>query len=418
MEDTCRVGPARSVSEVDASDAQRGCVYDEITVAGQASDSSAISGILVNGAPATSSDGFLNWSAVVPLVAGINELVVETQDVLGHRDTSAASAVVDLRYPEKSLNEPSYVAYDAARDRALVVVGITSRSVITVDLDSGSTAPFVELSEDVWGITGIAVDAIADRALLLSGGGGGYVLYAADLETGNLTVLTDNTTGTGPAIERVNALAVDSDGQRAIIAHEPYDQHWAALTEVDLATGNRTRIADSTHGSGPDPGLNFGYLGGLAVDFAGDEAYVGSYEVGSGNSIMSVDLTTGDRSTLLSSSYQPRQFVFDGPRQIRQLDDPLLRDRSRQSEAHHIARHAIPFEELREDFGGAAEIGTRVGLLGAQIKPLRSAVDDGEPRVGATDISCEDFHGVASRVRIKRMIGCTPRFIEAWPATG
>ena len=51
----------------------------QVTVQGHAADESGVAAVLVNGVPATSSDGFATWQATVPIVLGLNTLTVTIQ---------------------------------------------------------------------------------------------------------------------------------------------------------------------------------------------------------------------------------------------------------------------------------------------------------------------------------------------------
>ena len=77
-----------SVSYTDAS---------QLHVRGTASDTHTITGVTVNGVAATSTDAFAHWSALVPIAAGDNNLVVRVIDSFGNTNTNAAQALVANR---------------------------------------------------------------------------------------------------------------------------------------------------------------------------------------------------------------------------------------------------------------------------------------------------------------------------------
>ena len=56
---------------------------DGVEVAGSSANRAGIARILVNGEPATSTDGFRTWRAEVPLTASTRELVVQPIDAIG-----------------------------------------------------------------------------------------------------------------------------------------------------------------------------------------------------------------------------------------------------------------------------------------------------------------------------------------------
>ena len=67
-----------------------------VTVRGTAQSQHAITGVAVNGVPATSTDGFATWEATLALPPGTSSLMVSTEDMLGHTDGAAAKATVTV----------------------------------------------------------------------------------------------------------------------------------------------------------------------------------------------------------------------------------------------------------------------------------------------------------------------------------
>ena len=138
-----------------------------IVVTGTASDANGVADVSVNGVPATTTDGFAHWQAAVPLTNGANTLTVAASDALGATDPDAAQATIERRPP----------------------------------LDT----PF-----------GIGLDAPGGRALVSDIGRGAIV--AVDLATGERTILSDSTTGTGPVFQFPTGIAVD--GTRVLVVDQ------------------------------------------------------------------------------------------------------------------------------------------------------------------------------------------------------
>jgi DNA-binding beta-propeller fold protein YncE len=208
-----------------------------IAVRGRASDASDIRAIRVNGAAAVSNNGFLDWQADVPLVPGTNVLAVETEDVYGNLDASAASATI-LRTSRLLVN-PSGMA-------------------VTPD---GNTA------------------VVFDQA--------GRALVSVDLATGERSVISDGGTGAGPALVDVDQLAVTPDGT-AVLAVDVFE---ASVVTIDLATGDRRIVSGDLDGSG-EP---FDALAGPTLSPGGETAFVGDDVK---NVLFAVDLATGARTVV------------------------------------------------------------------------------------------------------------------------
>lgn len=214
---------------------------DVITVRGTASDASGIRAVLVNGVEATSSNGFDDWIASVPLAPGTNVLGVETEDVLGNRGAAVDSAAIERT--SRLLIDPSGMA-------------------VTPD-----------------GATALVFDQV------------GQAIVAIDIATGERTVVSDDSTGSGPALVDIDQLAVKPDGTEVLAV----DTFEAALVAIDLATGDRRIVSGDSNGSGE----RFDSLVGLALSPGGETAFVGDDVK---NVVFAVNLATGARSILSGTS--------------------------------------------------------------------------------------------------------------------
>ena len=129
----------------------------------------------------------------------------------------------------------------------------------------------------------------------------GQRISRIDLATGNRTVISGDpgdgspTIGTGPALNRGIDLVLDrrpSAGGNSVLALLTTPGH--SLVSVDLATGNRTLVADlnSTTPAVTQPR-------NLALDVAGNRVlFTNNDNVGSTRSVYAVDLATGIRTTI------------------------------------------------------------------------------------------------------------------------
>lgn len=205
-----------------------------ITVRGTATDASPIQAVTVNGVPATSQNGFRDWTADVPLAPGMNVISVEAEDVLGNQGASPDSVRVER--VSRLLSDPNGAA-------------------VTPD-----------------GATFLVFDQV------------GQALIGIDIATGERRVISDSETGAGPALVDVVALAVTPDGTQVLAA----DLFEAALVSIDLATGDRRTISGDDVGSG-EP---FNSLVGVTVDPTGQTAFLGDDVE---DVVFAVDLATGAR---------------------------------------------------------------------------------------------------------------------------
>jgi DNA-binding beta-propeller fold protein YncE len=261
---------------------------DRITVTGTAADATAVTAVRVNGVTAITSDGFATWRATVPLGPGVNPLVVTTEDRWGNADPLAAQAAIERVGP--ILLEPSGIAIDAANDRALVV-DPTSDALIAVDLatgerialSGGSRGTGPEIHEGI----AVALDPDGERALLLQGYNRHHSypaqLLVVDLETGDRTDLPG---GPGEFIYPLD-VAYDPTHDRALILDLPW------IYSIALASGETAFLSGEDVGVGAGPG--FGTPSAIAVGSEGGHAYVTDSHL---DALLRVDLVTGDRAIL------------------------------------------------------------------------------------------------------------------------
>jgi len=189
----------------------------------------------------------------------------------------------------------SDLGIDASRNRALAIDG--SR-LITIDLASGDRAHF---TDDFDNLRQIAMDPARDRVIALDDD----LIVAANLANSALTLLSGNSTGSGPALDSAQGIAFDAARNVVLVA-----SYRDELIEVDLATGDRTILSDAGTGSG----VAFSGPYGLVVDAARGRALVNDRNDGR-DAIVAVSLTSGNRSVLFESARGTGPF-FDDPREV------------------------------------------------------------------------------------------------------
>lgn len=224
---------------------------DILTVRGTATDASPILAVRVNGVEATSTNAFRDWIAFVPLAPGMNLLSVEAEDVLGNGGSSASS--VSIERVSRLLTDPNAMALTPNADTA-VVYEESARAIVAIDV-----------------------------------------------ATGERTVISDESTGVGPALVDIEYLAVTPDATTILAV----DVAEAALVAIDFATGDRRVVSGDSVGSGE----RFDAMAGLALSPTGDTAFVGDETK---NVIFAVDLGTGAR-TILSGTNAGGTTIGAGP---------------------------------------------------------------------------------------------------------
>lgn len=144
----------------------------------------------------------------------------------------------------------SSVALDAENQRFLVTSDAT---LIGVNTQDGSTRVLSD-GAAVGGFSNallsVAVDTVGRRAIVVDGGNGSEALYGVDLESGQATRLSGLGTGSGPAFNTPQSVAVDpSQGVAYVVDDDDFNP--ARILAVDLANGAREVISGSGVGDGP-----------------------------------------------------------------------------------------------------------------------------------------------------------------------
>jgi DNA-binding beta-propeller fold protein YncE len=239
-----------------------------ITIVGRASDNQGVETVRVNGVTAASTDGFLTWRVVVPLADDlINVIRVEAEDRTGKIDTAAATILVQESSTASFGSGPEF-------DRPCC----------------GGLDP-------------------ANGRILVSEEAGGRLL-AVDRDTGECSVVSSATVGSGPALQ--GRLCVRGDGTRALVL----DEGLRALLAIDLASGDRTILSDDANGGGPF----FVTPHALAVDTGNNRALVADTGLGL---LCAVDLASGDRSAVAGPFTSPVGVVFDAVDNLAYVTDDV-----------------------------------------------------------------------------------------------
>ena len=227
-----------------------------ILVTGQASDPDGIAEILVNGEPATSNDGFLNWTANVPLVFGANTITVSTADT--YLNINATAGVISIDNLAVGLVAPIDIAVDEAGSRVLVL-DRQSRALIEIDMATSAQAVLSDsvTPNDLTPFTSpqrIALNAAGNKAWIIDRG---YEdLIVVDLVTGSRSLLVD-TTSADPGISLVDArdITIDEISNNALllVGNLNSNVNDTQIVSVDLANGARSILSNETIPNADNP---------------------------------------------------------------------------------------------------------------------------------------------------------------------
>ncbi len=257
---------------------------DSITVTGSATDAAGntISSVTVNGVDATPSNDFATWTANVPLQPGDNTITVATADDQGNSEANAASITIKN---EVALLNPNDIVLDSTGNRALLVDEVL-RAVVAVDLGSNGQRSVLSGDDNGSGNqfttpSSIALDSTNGRALV----GDGALIIAVDLATGNRSQIAD----LGAGNEILDIAVDEGNGGRLLLVTLD------GVQTVPSAGGTVTDFSTATTGSGPV--LNS--PASIVIDSADNRALVTD---SSDAAVVAVDLTSGDRSTVASAA--------------------------------------------------------------------------------------------------------------------
>lgn len=341
-----------------------------LKIRGTSSDAlSTISSVTVAGVDAVTTDNYATWTADVPLALGVNNIVVVTTDSVTNTNSSAATvsvtrvAAVDLdtaRIPAITTN--SFVSLksmvlDNSNNRLLV---LDADRVVSVNLLTGARAVVSDASTDTNNIlsnpNGIVLDSVNNRVLVTDGSE--KVIVAIDItdgvNKGKHSLISDCTSvdsttilesPTSIALDTANnrvligdtflnsivavgltagdctvfsdaeplfypqEIALDADNGRALVADFTFNSiSTPSLLSVNLSTGSRTVLSNNTT-QATSPLLNTPF--GMALDSVHNRLLVLDHDnSGSNHAIFSVNLTTGNREILSSTTIPNNNTLF------------------------------------------------------------------------------------------------------------
>ena len=124
-----------------------------------------------------------------------------------------------------------------------------------------------------------------------------FGLVVVDPTTGNRTILSDNSTGTGPDFTNPTGVAIEPDGD-VIVSNLGS----STIFRVDPATGDRTIVSSSAVGSGPAFSTPYDLVEANGTIFVSN---------GTGGNVLAVDPVTGNRSVFSGQSVGTGKQFFE-----------------------------------------------------------------------------------------------------------
>ena len=265
---------------------------ESITVRGVVHLPPPITAVHVNALPASSSDGFATFTIDLPLAPGSNNVSVLVEGPAFDRLKFFLAGRVKRVDP--ILVDPTDLDFDAKHGR-FVLVDRAARSVQLLDVTSGARALVSDVEHGsgpaLGEPSGVAVHADGTRAFVLEGNQ--QAIDVVDLATGARATLSGGGKGSGPALLFPVAVAFDVKHARLLVA-DFQSSVTGRLLAVDVTTGDRSVISDNTHGSGP----GLGAPNGLAVDDAGGRSFFTE-----DGALLSIDLASGNRTVVSDATH-------------------------------------------------------------------------------------------------------------------
>lgn len=251
------------------------------------------------------------------------DLATSAREELSGPDTGTGSELSDVT--GLSLDVEAGLAGQTENVGAVLVTDASAAAVISIDPVSGARTILSG------GPAGSGPAFVAPRSLAFDPGDAAAsvparylvvdeeldALFAVDPANGARTIVSDATTGTGPALGAPQAVALELDdtgrtGRALVVTEDP-----AALIAVDLATGNREELSGPNKGDGSPLGAPLSVLmelrrlppaSGPVTDAAPiftnpfeTTGYALVTHTGAG-ALLAIELATGRRTELLASN--------------------------------------------------------------------------------------------------------------------
>lgn len=258
-----------------------------------------------------SGPGFVFPTALTLDAANNRALVVDsTLDALLGADltTGARTIISDPSTGAGTIiSNAEGVDLDTVSNRALVINRVSPPGLYGVDLVTGDRTLISGSGPIFQQIEAVQFDAANNRALITDSGLN--AVFGVNLATGARTVLSSPTVGTGPNTQAAQDIEYNPATNLAYVFAYLTFTTTPAVYLIDLNTGNRSILSDITHGTGTD----FLFAGGLALNVAGNEVFALDPSL---HAVISVDMTTGNRTIVSQNDVLGLGINFSSPTDV------------------------------------------------------------------------------------------------------
>ncbi len=139
------------------------------------------------------------------------------------------------------------IAYDDVNDRVLICEHDTD-TVLAYDIQSTQLVNLVSHRLGSGRAFGLLGEIVVEDGRWFAADFGNYSVVEIDPNTGNRSLITGGTRGLGDPFDAVDGIALDLPRNRAFVCASSDE----AIVDVDLATGDRTKIVEAVPGPGFD----------------------------------------------------------------------------------------------------------------------------------------------------------------------
>lgn len=271
-----------------------------IIVRGSTQDNGTIASVTINDTEATSNDNFVTWTAIVPLLPGLNSLTVEATDLGGNISSNGSTVSIESRqlFTNKQTahfnnTTDQFVFYDGTL-RALYSFDATTQNYALI---SDSSTP--DNQNSFQSLKDFEIDEAANTAYSIDGATLDRILQT-DLDNGTRTAVTADTESVAVhTLDRPHQIIVDAELNVAYVFDAtPVGQGREAIIKFDLNTGAASLVTDNTF---PSSGFSsFVWPDTIALDKANNRILMA--DTFGSDRILTIDLDNGERDTLWDNS--------------------------------------------------------------------------------------------------------------------
>jgi hypothetical protein len=274
-----------------------------ITVFGRAADTVGVSFLRVNGAPATSTDGYETWAREgVPL--SLNAvLTTQVSDTSDNYESNADAVTVSGGGPLPLF--PTALAYDSSGGR-LIYFSSTYKALLSYYPSTGQILTFSEPSDGVsWDISALVYSSSPPGLFALEENSKCVIKF--DLASGQSSLVSGAGRGEGPVFTQPKGLAFvySTPGFPPSLAVSDRDfgeEGSEAIVEISLASGDRSIVSSSVLGdasAGRGVGPEMIAVSGLLYQKALSRFLLIDSQT---RALLAVDRISGDREVLIDNS--------------------------------------------------------------------------------------------------------------------